>query len=159
MAESENYTTSLKHDRATQSYHSPMEQDTGAEERLAVTWAVQGWHSPAPPCWSLSFLPVCAGKHHYTRGDGHEGSSHATSFSASLTKKKNPSRLLGYQPGTRGRSPSAAAKPTAAARTSSAAAETQTRRRVQPAWALRGRQQAVGRQEREVRGWGRVWQG
>lgn len=51
-----------------------------------ATWAVQSWHSPVPPCRSLSFLPVCAGNHHFTHGDGHEGSSHATPFSTSLTK-------------------------------------------------------------------------
>lgn len=91
MAESENYTSGLKHDRVTHSQQSPMEQDTRAEERLVVTRAVQTWHSPTPPCWCLPFLLIHTGKHHFTTGDGHKGSSRAISFSAPLTKKTDDS--------------------------------------------------------------------
>lgn len=50
MAESEDYASSLNHDHTTQSYHSPVEQGSGAEEQLMVTWVVQNWPSPTSLC-------------------------------------------------------------------------------------------------------------
>jgi len=52
MAESEDYSSSLKHGRATQSYHNPTERDAGAEEQLVATWG---------HCRSPSFLRPAPG--------------------------------------------------------------------------------------------------
>lgn len=139
MAESENHTSSLKYDSATQNYPSPMEQDSRAREWLVATWAVQSWHSPHhPACPFPSSWSVLESTTKHTVMD-----VRAVLMQHHFCLPYQKITTLGIQPGARGRS--ASATPEArAVRTSSATAEMQRCLRVQPVQAPHGWQRPGG---------------